>query len=98
LEAQRYENVLSIRYEDLVADSAETIRQVCDFVGEDFDPRMLEYQKHTTVRQHLAWQGGAQAIHASSVRKWERPEHAARIEEFMNDREAVELSRRLGYL
>jgi Sulfotransferase domain len=98
LEAQHYDNVYSIKYEDLVADTAETIRSVCDFIGEDFDPRMLEYQKHTTVQQHLAWKGGAQPIHASSVRKWEAPEHAARIEELMNNGEVVELSRRLGYM
>lgn len=98
LEAQRYENVCSIKYEDLIADTETTVRRVCEFIGETFDPRLLEYQKHTNVQRNLAWSDNAQAIHMSSLGKWEKPEHAKRIEEFMNNQEAVMLSRQLGYL
>lgn len=98
LEAQRYGNVCSIKYEDLIADTEATVRKVCDFVGETVDARLLEYQKHTNVQRNLAWSDNAQAIHAGSVGKLEKPEHAVRIEEFMNNPEAVMLSRRLGYL
>ncbi|HEV8554001.1 MAG TPA: sulfotransferase [Casimicrobiaceae bacterium] len=98
LEAQGRANVCSIKYEELIADPEATIARVCAFLGETFDPNMLEYQKHTNVKRHLAWQDNARAIHADSLRKWERPEHAARIREFMDNAEAVDLSRRLGYL
>ena len=32
-----------IRYEDLVLDSRATLEAVCDFLGEAFEPRMLEF-------------------------------------------------------
>lgn len=33
---------LVVRYEDLVADPAGTMRRVCDFIGEDYVPSMLQ--------------------------------------------------------
>jgi hypothetical protein len=95
---QHYPNVLSIRYEDLVAETETVIRKACAFIQEDFDPRMMEYHKHTNVQTNLAWSGKARPIHAESLRKWENPEHASRINELMANSEAVMLSRQLGYL
>jgi hypothetical protein len=34
---------LTVRYEDLVGDSEQIIRKVCEFLGEDFDPAMLSF-------------------------------------------------------
>ncbi|WPL15223.1 putative O-linked N-acetylglucosamine transferase, SPINDLY family [Thiorhodovibrio winogradskyi] len=34
-----------IKYEDLVSQSESTLRSLCDFLGEDYDPAMLEYHK-----------------------------------------------------
>jgi hypothetical protein len=98
LQAQRYTNVYTISYENLVADTEATMRGVCDFLEETFDPRLLEYHKHTNVKSNLAWDTGAKAVHAASLRKWERPEHASRIAELMANDEVVMLSRRLGYI
>jgi hypothetical protein len=98
LDAQRYPNVLSIKYEDLVAETEAVIKKACAFISEDFDPRMMEYHKYTNVQTNLAWSGQARPIHAESLRKWENPEHANRINELMDNCEAVMLSRQLGYL
>ena len=34
-----------IRYEDLVLDSERVLRELCDFIGVDYSPRMLEYHR-----------------------------------------------------
>ena len=34
---------MMLRYEDLVTDPESTLRGVCEFLGEDFDPAMLRY-------------------------------------------------------
>ena len=36
------ERILIVRYEDLVRDPKPVIAQVCEFIGETFEPRMLE--------------------------------------------------------
>lgn len=55
-----------VRYEELVSDTAGTLREVCDFVGLDYDPVMLEH--HRTERaKRLAtapeFAGAARPVH-----------------------------------
>lgn len=40
------DNYYLVRYEDLCADPESTLKKVCDFIGEDYDPAMLAH--HTT--------------------------------------------------
>lgn len=51
------ERVHLIRYEDLVADAAQTLGGVCRFLGLPFDPAMLEFHK-TQGAAKLAVAGG----------------------------------------
>ncbi len=53
---------IEIRYEDLCAAPEATIRGLCDFLGEQFDPRMLA--PHET-RSALAW--SAHPLHAKTA-------------------------------
>lgn len=49
--------VLEVRYEDLVRQSAETARTICAFLDEAFEPAMLDWQDRTALvtprDQHL---------------------------------------------
>lgn len=36
--------ILEVRYEDLVRDVAATVRRICDFLGEAFEPQMLDWR------------------------------------------------------
>lgn len=100
IEAERRGLVLSIRYEDLVAQPEATIRKVCDYIGEPFHPAMLEHQNAAnsiSKMGKMAWMKGAQAINTDSLRKWEKPEHRERLEEFYRHKGAVRLLQELGY-
>lgn len=44
------ERYLEVRYETLVANSERVIRSICDFLGESFEPAMLD---HTSLAQEL---------------------------------------------
>lgn len=52
------EEWLDVKYEDLVRQPEAILRKVCDFLGEDFDPVMLDFwkgdigQKRGTTRDH----------------------------------------------
>ncbi len=41
--------ILDVRYEDLVRGPQETIQQICAFLGEKFEPAMLDWQHLTTL-------------------------------------------------
>jgi len=43
------ENVLTVRYEDLVHQPVETASHICDFLGETFEPAMLAWQERTEL-------------------------------------------------
>ncbi|MFW5942038.1 MAG: sulfotransferase family protein [Chloroflexota bacterium] len=69
---------LEVRYEDLVARPAETVREVCDFLGETFHPAMLD---HTRQFQEEIAAGGKRRgghpevrnpIFTSSAGRWRR--------------------------
>lgn len=44
------EQLLEVRYEDLVRDPEAELTRICDFIGVEFDARMLRY--HESVRQY----------------------------------------------
>ncbi|MEM9254106.1 MAG: glycosyltransferase [Pseudomonadota bacterium] len=41
--AERFGPVLRLRFEQMITDTETAMREVCDFVGIEFTPRMLEY-------------------------------------------------------
>ncbi len=42
---REHPGVMIVRYEDLVADFENTLKQMLNFIGEDFEPAMLEFHK-----------------------------------------------------
>ena len=90
-------NAITIKYEDLIASTEDTLKRVCGFLDERFVETMTAYHRTTNVTTALAWEGPARPIHSSSLKKWEKEEHRDRIREFMRDTEAVALLERLGY-
>lgn len=58
--------VLGVRYEELTAQPERTVRALCDFIGEDFVPEMLEFHKRKTVKESAesitAWRNIARPV------------------------------------
>ena len=50
-----------MRYEDLVAEPEQELRRICDFVGEDYEPAMLDDRSGATgvAAAHEWWKGDA---------------------------------------
>ena len=86
-----------VRYEDLVGDFENTIRDICEFLDEPCGEGILNWHERTPVRRHTAWTGDVQPLHDESVRRWQAPEFGDRVAELTNNAEAVSLLRRLGY-
>lgn len=57
-----YEEVLEVRFEDLILNPVETLTQVCKFIGIDFEEQMLNYYSLTEKdglepEEFLQWKG-----------------------------------------
>lgn len=91
-------HTLLVRYEDLIADVEGTLRKVCDYLGEDFHPQIMEFYRHTTVTENKAWEGKkVQPLHNHRIGRWQHEEHQRVIQQFMETPGAPELMARLGY-
>lgn len=86
-----------LRYESIVGDPEPTLRALCDFLGEDFDPAMLdESRPDDKVEGRLMNNPEAgRRVHGSSVGRWRRDLSPGEAEDF--DRIAGELLIALGY-
>jgi hypothetical protein len=45
------DRLLPIHYEDILAFPEESVRAICDFIGEEFDERMLEFHKERSNKK-----------------------------------------------
>jgi len=76
------ERFLEIRYEDLVQRTEPTLRRLCSFLGEPFDPAMLHPEdvavKHVPI--HFQQHGQiASGVNQTSLSAWERELSAGEI-------------------
>ncbi|MDP8903877.1 MAG: sulfotransferase [Chloroflexota bacterium] len=98
---QRY---YELRYEDLVAAPEARMRELIAFLGERWEPRVLDYDKveHDHHADHLAHQanrrrqtGDARLIYASRIRRGANLDPLLRLATWLGTRD---LQRELGYL
>lgn len=101
--------VITVRYEDLVADPAATMRRICTFLGEEVDEAAaLHFHAHASDdalaflnivgEPPAARLSGARHIVDSSAGRWRRLTGDPAIETLMADPRAIDLLRHYGYL
>lgn len=67
--------LLEIRYEDMIQDLEQAIRKICNFLGENFEPEMLEAQRHPEMvppRERHIHTKLDQPISKDAVGAWEK--------------------------
>ena len=70
-----------LRYEDLASDPEPQLRNICEFIGEPYHPKMLEFHK-TPKRfaNDTSWMEGTyQKVYKSAVNKWENELSEAQV-------------------
>jgi len=74
LEARLGNNLLRLRYEDLLAEPEARIREVCTFLEEDFEPGMLEYDQTPAARKGAvlseSWQNTGRPLLKNNAGKY----------------------------
>jgi len=75
-EARHSGRVLSVRYEDVVADPESEVRRICEFLGLDYDPDLLAIERTDPTKfvdEQSGWFRGIwSGINANAVGKWRR--------------------------
>lgn len=70
------EDFLEIRYEDLVRRPEQVLRVICDFLGEAYDPAMLEYSdsaQNVVPQESLKWhRNSVKPPDPSQLDKWKK--------------------------
>lgn len=69
---QRYDGI-TVRYEELTEDPADATRRICDFLGVDWEPEMLEYGKHDHGRYKSGLGDWSEKIKSGEVQKAKPP-------------------------
>lgn len=96
-----WDRVCELRYEDLVHDPEGVLRRVCSFLGEDFAPGMLAYDRENRdrelePREFDAWKKrNREGIDASAIGRW-KSELSAR-DAALAQRAAGKMLRRYHY-
>lgn len=90
--------VLTLRYEDLVLDSAAAWERIFRFIGEPLAPELFDYPRSATLQTDRAWFGPAKNIHADSIGRWrEHPGEGSPVRHLLEDPEGSRLLRLYGY-
>lgn len=73
---------LEVRYEDLVTAPKATVQRVCDFLGEPFEPRMIEGRDAAELafRGQSYKEGVTKAVNASSLESWRRELNSEQVQ------------------
>jgi len=76
--------VMTLRYEDLVTEPGRELGRVCDFIGEDYEPGMLDRRDSAAdvIAEHEWWKGSVSgALDTSRVGRW-RTEMSSEVQRF----------------
>lgn len=92
-----HENVLTIKYEDLVENYSSTINQICSFLNLEMTEELSNWLEHTRVRDNQAWHNGVTSLHGRSIGKWKKRANEQVIKSAMENEKFVELLEKLGY-
>jgi hypothetical protein len=97
IEVMDYENVHTVRYEDLIIDFENTIKGILCFLNLEFNNDVKDWHHNSTVRAHGAWKDEVKPISPKSIGKWKYNKDSEELQRLLADDECVELLKRFNY-
>lgn len=89
------QDVMMLRYEELVADPEGQVRRMCEFLELEYDPRMLEIQRANSSYVRQDQERTRKGISMQSVERWRT--ELTTPELWILEKVCAETMRRLGY-
>lgn len=98
LEHRDLDCVHTLRYEDLVRSTLETLRRLGDFLGEDLVGLADRWVEAAAVREFGPFgRRVARPLHLDGVGRWRSPEYERRVEQLLETPGARDLLGEMGY-
>lgn len=94
---KNHPQVLTVKYEDLVQLTQQTIGNICDFLDEERHPHILDWFNHATVRKNRAWDHQLEEMSQDKMENWRSDQFAEKIEEVMGFKAVNDFMLKLGY-
>ena len=68
------DQLMVLRYEDLAADAPAVLTKVCDFIGEDFEPGMLQFYRDSKrfMAPEIKTENVTKAVTDTSIERWRK--------------------------
>ncbi|MFT6883354.1 MAG: hypothetical protein ACI83W_000384 [Marinoscillum sp.] len=89
--------VYTLKYEDLVLGTDQTMAQLCQFLEIDHSAELKDWSNHATVRQHNAWNESVKPISVDSLSKWKDLRHSTIINDLRRNKSILKIMDTLGY-
>lgn len=94
-----HEKVHTLRYEDLVMETEETLERLGAFLGEELSGFAESWVERARIRSFESPERRpARPLDRSGIGRWQKPEHRERAEALMRHPRARDLLAELGYL
>lgn len=97
LKFKDHPNVFTMKYENLILNYSEVVKEICDFIGEDFTGELKDWYDNTAVKENRAWDGKVKKLHSNSIAKYKYTSDTDRMKEIMSKKEVVKLLEKLNY-
>lgn len=92
-----HEQVLTIRYEDLLGETESVLQRLCSFAALDYGPWFRSYPASAKILTADAWSHTAVPLHQRSIGRWKKSAWRHLAIELEADPVARQLLLRLGY-
>ncbi|MEQ8470523.1 MAG: sulfotransferase [Marinoscillum sp.] len=97
LEFVEHPQVLTIRFEDLLAREQITLKKILDYLDEPLSPEIENWVDHATVRIHNAWAQKIQPLDPNVLDKWQEEKHQKRVQDLLKDKRVIDIMKIFNY-
>jgi len=97
LQFKDHPNVFTLKYENLILNYTEVVKNLCNFINENFTKELDDWYDNTMVKKNEAWNGKVKKLHSNSIAKYKKTSDKKRIKNIMSNEEVVNLLKKLNY-
>lgn len=98
LEFKDHDRVYTVKYEDLIRNYSDTVKDLLNFLNEDYLEQMQNWTENTELVESKAWDSQVQKLHSDSIARWQKPEYKDRTEKIMNNETVTSMLKKLNYI